>query len=80
MLYRRYEEPVGKHWYRVIGFDQCRLRGFWSHVVVRTVRTVQPRKKPQGQLGVIREVARHGRQGRLKPHDMNYFLNCGGGT
>jgi len=47
---------------------------------VRTVLTVQPREMPQDKLGVIRKVARHGGQSRLKPHAMTYFLNCGVGT
>jgi len=80
VLYRWYEEPVGKYWYRGIGFDQCCLRGFLPHVGIRTVRTVQPREMPQGKLRVIREVARHGRQSQIEPRDRNYFHNCGGGS
>jgi len=80
VLYRGYKEPVGEHSNRGMASDQCRLLGFWPHVGVRTVLTVQPREMPQGKLGVIREVARHGRQGRLKPPDRNYFISCGGGT
>jgi len=80
MLYRWCEEPVGERWDRGIGFDQCRLRGIWPHMCVWTVSTVQPREMPKGKLGVIRKVARHGRQSRLKPRDRNYFPNCGGGS
>jgi len=47
---------------------------------VRAVNTVQPREMPQGKSGVIRKVARHGRQSELKPRDRNYFLNCVGCT
>ena len=69
MLYRWYKEPVGEHWYRAIGFDYCRLLGFWPHVGVRTVSTVQPREIPQGKLRVIRKVARHRGQSQLKRRD-----------
>jgi len=80
VLYRWYEEPVGEHWHRGIGSDQCRLRGFWPHIDLRPVRTVQLREMPQGKLAVIRKVARHGRQGLFQPRDRNYLFNCGGGT
>jgi len=80
VLYRGYKKPVEEHWYRGIAPDQCRLRGFRTHVCVRTVNTVQPREMPQGKLGIIRKVARHGRQGGLKPCDRNFFINCGGGS
>jgi len=62
VLYLWCEEPIGERWDRGIGFDQCRLRGFWPHICVRTVSTVLPREMPRGKLGVIRKVARHGRQ------------------
>jgi len=74
VLYRWYEEPVGENLYRGNGSDQCRLRGFWPRIGIRTVLTVQPRKMPQGKLAVIRKVARHGRQGRLKPRDRKYSI------
>jgi len=79
VLYRRYQKPVGEHWYREIVPDQCRLRGLRPHICVRTVNTVQPREMPQGELGVVRKVARHGGQNPFKPRDRNYFLNCGVG-
>ena len=71
MLYWGYEKRVGEHWHGGIAPDQCRLRGLRPHICVRTVSTVQPREMPKGKLGVIRKVARHGRQSRLKPRDMN---------
>jgi len=75
-----YEKPVGEHWHRGIAPDQCLLCGFWPHIRLRTVLTIEPRKMPQSKVGVIRKVARHGRQGRLEPRNRSYFLNCGGGS
>jgi len=78
VLYGGYQKPVGEHWYREIAPDQCRLREFRLQICVRAVNTVQTREMPQGKLGVIRKVARHGRQSGLKPRNRKYFLNCGG--
>jgi len=80
VLPRGYKKPVGEHWYRGIAADQRRLRGFRPRICVRTVNTVHPREMPQDKMGIIRKVARHGRQSGLKPCDGNYFLNCGGCT
>jgi len=79
VLRRGYKKFVGEHGHRGIGLDQCRLRGIWPQIWVRAVFMAQPREVPQGKLGVVRKVARHGGQNPFKPRDRNYFLNCGVG-
>jgi len=80
VLYRGNQKTIGEHWYRGIVPNQCRLRGFRPHICVRAVNTVQPMEMTQGKLGIIRKVARNGRQSGLKPRDKKYFINCGGST